>query len=191
MKNAGYKVIRSGRKTIGLRVEADGSVTVRAPYLCPASSIDKFVRDSAGWIEKQREKASSLGSAAASEGALSAEEIKKLSSGMKSLLPEKLERYSGLLGVNYGRVTVRCQKSKWGSCSAEGNLNFNCLLMLAPEGVLDYVIVHELCHRRHMDHSKAFWAEVERAVPDYKEKRRWLRENGGTLLMRARLGKEE
>ena len=191
MKNAGYKVIRSGRKTIGLRVEADGSVPVRAPYLCPASSIDKFVRDSAGWIEKQREKASSLGSAAASEGALSAEEIKKLSSGMKSLLPEKLERYSGLLGVNYGRVTVRCQKSKWGSCSAEGNLNFNCLLMLAPEGVLDYVIVHELCHRRHMDHSKAFWAEVERAVPDYKEKRRWLRENGGTLLMRARLGKEE
>lgn len=191
VKEEAYTLIRSKRKTIGLKVLEDGSVVVRAPRLCPASLIDDFVRSSSGFIEKQRAKLDKLSAEAGKEGALSEEEIKRLANEMKALLPEKLERYSKLLGVTRGRVTVRCQKTKWGSCTAEGNLSFNCLLMLAPEGVLDYVIVHELCHRRHMDHSKAFWAEVGRIFPDYKERRRWLREKGGALLLRARLGKGE
>lgn len=191
MKEEAYTLIRSKRKTIGLKVLEDGSVVVRAPRICPASLIDDFVRSSSGFIEKQRAKLDKLSAEAGKEGALSEEEIKRLANEMKAVLPEKLERYSKLLGVTCGRVTVRCQKTKWGSCTAEGNLSFNCLLMLAPEGVLDYVIVHELCHRRHMDHSKAFWAEVGRIFPDYKERRRWLREKGGALLLRARLGKGE
>ena len=66
----------------------------------------------------------------------------------------------------------------------QGNLNFNCLLMLAPEAVLDYVIIHELCHRKQMNHSAQFWAEVERILPDYTEQRRWLKQQGANLLAR-------
>lgn len=180
-----YTLIRSSRKTVGMSMDAEGRVVVRAPYLCPRGTIDRFVREQAGWIERQRKKLAAVNDTAASMGALSDTEIKALSKRMKAVLPEKLARYSAALGVTYGRVSVRCQKTKWGSCSSAGNLNFNCLLMLAPEGVLDYVIVHELCHRRHMDHSKRFWADVERACPEYKTHKKWLRDKGPILLKRA------
>ena len=73
-------------------------------------------------------------------------------------------------------------EKRWGSCSSKGNLNFNCLLMLAPSEILDYVVVHELCHRKQMNHSKAFWLEVEKVLPDYKESIEWLKEEGCQLM---------
>ena len=185
-----YTLIRSRRKTIGLSMDADGRVIVRAPYLCTRGTIDRFVREQAGWIARQREKLAAIDKSAAADGALSEAEIRALSKSMKAVLPEKLARYSAALGVTYGRVSVRCQKSKWGSCSSAGNLNFSCLLMLAPDGVLEYVIVHELCHRRHMDHSKRFWADVELVFPAFRQHKKWLRENGPTLLKRAEEGRK-
>lgn len=85
---------------------------------------------------------------------------------------------------NPPRLTVRHQKTLWGSCTTEGNLSFNCLLMLAPEEIRDYVVVHELCHLRHLNHSKEFWRAVENALPDYKSRRRWLKDNGSLILAR-------
>ena len=82
------------------------------------------------------------------------------------------------MGVSYGRITVREQKTRWGSCSAKGNLNFNWKLILMPEGILDYLVVHELAHRMEMNHSPAFWRVVEREIPDYRERRMWLKKNG-------------
>ena len=93
--------------------------------------------------------------------------------------------------MTWGRITIRCQKTRWGSCSAKGNLNFNCLLMLSPPQVQTYVVVHELAHRKHMDHSPAFWAEVETVLPDYRDSVRWLKTNGGKLLSRARQEMED
>lgn len=89
-----------------------------------------------------------------------------------------VEYFARQVGVDYGRITIRNQKTRWGSCSSKGNLNFNCLLMLAPAEILDYVVVHELCHRKEMNHSKAFWAEVEKVLPDYRESVKWLKEKG-------------
>ena len=83
-----------------------------------------------------------------------------------------------------GHITIRHQSSRWGSCSKKGNLNFNCLLMLAPAEVRDYVVVHELCHLLHMNHSKSFWREVARVMPNYRQPYNWLKENGGLLLAR-------
>ena len=84
----------------------------------------------------------------------------------------------------YGRVTVRCQRTKWGSCTSQGNLNFNCLLMLCPPEVIDSVVVHELCHRKEMNHSPRFWAEVEKILPDYKISRKWLKDHGEVIMRR-------
>ena len=88
------------------------------------------------------------------------------------------------LGVCFGRITIRNQRSRWGSCSSKGNLNFNCLLMLTPPEVIDSVVVHELCHRKEMNHSKAFYAEVLRVFPDYWKWDKWLKENGPQLMRR-------
>ena len=95
-----------------------------------------------------------------------------------------LARFAALVGVTYGRITIRAQKSRWGSCSGKGNLNFNCLLMLCSEDVRDYVVVHELCHRKELNHSPRFWAEVEKVLPGYKVQRKWLKDNGGGLIRR-------
>ena len=86
--------------------------------------------------------------------------------------------------MTYGNITIRNQRTRWGSCSAKGNLNFNCLLCLAPPGVLDAVVVHELCHRLEMNHSKRFYEEVLRVYPDYYKDHGWLKEHGSELLGR-------
>ena len=90
----------------------------------------------------------------------------------------------GVLGtfLVHADRTLLFSRTGWGSCSGKGNLNFNCLLMLAPPAVQDYVVVHELCHRKEMNHSPAFWAEVAGVLPDYASHRRWLRENGNGLI---------
>ena len=102
------------------------------------------------------------------------------------VIPGRVQYFAPLVGVDYGRISIRSQKTRWGSCSTAGNLNFNCLLLLAPPEVLDYVVVHELCHRKEMNHSPRFWAEVGRVLPDYKASKKWLRENGNRLMLLIR-----
>ena len=111
-------------------------------------------------------------------------ELRDLARHAKEVLPEIAAHYAPLVGVDYGRITIRAQRTRWGSCSAQGNLNFNCLLMLTPDDVMEYVVVHELCHRKEMNHSARFWAEVERVLPDYRRSRQWLKENGSGLICR-------
>jgi predicted metal-dependent hydrolase len=82
------------------------------------------------------------------------------------------------MGVKYERIAIKFQKTRFGSCSTKKNLNFNALVALMPSEILDYVIVHELSHLNQMNHSKAFWQEVEKIIPDYKKKRKWLKDNG-------------
>ena len=98
---------------------------------------------------------------------------------------EKIEKrvayYHPLTGGNYISITIRDQKSRWGSCSSRGTLSFNYRLLFAPPAVLDYVVVHELCHLTHMDHSKNFWDKVASVMPDYKTHRQWLKDHGQEL----------
>ncbi len=91
------------------------------------------------------------------------------------LIPARVKEYAEIIGVSYGRITIRNQKTRWGSCSSKGNLNFNCQLMRLPEELRDYVIIHELCHRKEMNHSAKFWSEVEKYCPDYKALRKKLK----------------
>lgn len=94
---------------------------------------------------------------------------------------ERLEYYKTRLGVNYAQVRIKEQKTRWGSCSGKGNLNFNWKLVMAPSDIIDYVVVHELCHLVHMNHSHNFWKLVERELPDYRARKRWLRDHGAAL----------
>lgn len=96
---------------------------------------------------------------------------------------QKALEYARILNVNFEKIHIKDQKSRWGSCSGRGNLNFNWRLIMAPEPVCDYVIIHELCHLRFMDHSANFWRLVESLCPNYRQYREWLKENGGQLYI--------
>lgn len=100
------------------------------------------------------------------------------------MVTQRAEYYAPLIGVTYNRIAIRAQHTRWGSCSGKGNLNFNCLLALVPAEVLDYTVVHELCHLKEMNHSPKFWGEVEKILPDYKQCRKWLKENGPKVIAR-------
>ena len=178
---AAYTLIRSSRKTVAVQVTAEGEVVVRAPRLCPKHKIEAFLRQKEPWIRAQQQKI-----AQSPRGpALTEAEHKLLVKEAKGWFARRTAWFAPLVGVTYGSVTIRTQKTRWGSCTGKGDLNFNCLLMLAPEEVRDYVVVHELCHRRHMDHSSAFWTEVERILPDYRLHRKWLKDNGAALMSAA------
>ena len=103
-------------------------------------------------------------------------EITELKKQARKYIPVRVAYYAAQIPVSYGRIAIRCQKTRWGSCSQKGNLNFNCLLMKLPPEIIDYVVVHELCHRLQMNHSRQFWAEVEKILPDYRKRRKWLKE---------------
>ena len=177
-----YELIRSNRKTIALQIKGDGRIIVRAPLRMAARDIQRFVDSKAAWIEKH------LGIIQQRQqpvvSAFTLEQLQQLADAAKSDLPQRVARFAALVGVTYGRITIRAQKSRWGSCSGKGNLNFNCLLMLCPEDVRDYVVVHELCHCKELNHSPRFWAEVEKVLPGYRVQRKWLKDNGGGLIRR-------
>ena len=102
------------------------------------------------------------------------------------IIEEKASEYAMRLSVSFQDIHIKDTKSRWGSCSGKGNLNFNCLLMLAPPEVIDYVVIHELCHRKEMNHSRAFCREVEKVMPDYKKSVLWLKNQGSMLIGRLR-----
>ena len=182
------EVRRSRRRSIGLEVRPDGSVILRVPNRLPKRDALAFLQTKEAWLRKcldQVEERESFAEAAGLEP-LTEDELSALTKAARAYFTEKCAWLAPVVGVDYGRISIRHQKTRWGSCSTKGNLNFNCLLMLAPEDVRDYVVVHELCHRKEMNHSSAFWAEVARVVPDYREKERWLKENGP--LLQRRLG---
>lgn len=173
-----YELIRSRRRTISIQVKADGRVVVRAPYLAPGRSIEAFVEEKASWIEEHVLAAKE--NAKNDKPSISPEEKKQYIKKAHILIPQRVDYYAQLVGVGYNRIAIKDTRTRWGSCSGDGNLNFSYKLILMPMEILDYVVVHELCHRIYMNHSKEFWSEVERVIPDYKERRKWLKENGNT-----------
>ena len=182
-----YKVIYSGRRTVGLEIKPDGQVLVRAPMRMSREDIRRFVADHEQWIVRHREIVRQRTADADEADRLTMEDIRRLADEAMKVIPKRVAYYAPKVGVNYGRITIRNQRSRWGSCSAKGNLNFNCLLMLAPPEVLDSVVVHELCHRIEMNHSERFYKEVLRVFPDYWKWDRWLKENGNRLMRRMRV----
>lgn len=165
----------------------DNLVLVKAPYGTTERTVQEFLLSKKDWITKHLEKQNREEEKAESLGLLSADEIKQIKKQARKIIPQRVEFWANKIGVTYGRIAIRLQSSRWGSCAQNGNLNFNCLLVIMPPEIMDSVVVHELCHRRHMNHSKEFYAEIDRVFPDYKRCNKWLKDNGEVYLKRVSL----
>lgn len=176
-----YEIIKSSRKTIAVEVRQDGSVLVRAPRNCPQSRIDTFLKEKQAWILSKVEEQKERDADSMKIQPLSEAEQRLYRDKARDIFEQKVSYYARMMGVSYGRIAIRDQKTRWGSCSGEGNLNFNWRLIFAPAGVLDYVVVHELAHRKEMNHSPRFWRVVEDTMPEYRKYQKWLKENGRGL----------
>ena len=177
-----FPLIRSARRTLALELSGE-TILIRAPRLMSEARIRSMVQEKEHWIRQHLKRIDRTRQEAGEP--LSEAELLTLKQHGKTVFAQRAAYYAQKIGVTYGTSTVRAQKSRWGSCSAAGNLSFNCLLLLAPPEVLDSVVVHELCHRLHMDHSAAFYGEVLRVFPEYRKHNAWLKQHGAALLLRA------
>lgn len=166
-----YSVIYSNRKTISLSVKG-GVVTVRAPRRTPKSFIDDFVRRHSAFIEKHLPEEKSR---MEKYCLLTESEIEKIKKEARAYFSEKTEYYSQIMGLKYSRIRITGAKTRFGSCSSKGNISFSYRLMLYPEAAREYVVVHELAHLCEMNHSKNFYAVIEKILPDYKERIKLLK----------------
>ena len=178
-----YQLIRSRRKTISIQIKG-GKVIVRAPLQTKNAEIEAFIHQKMNWIEKHLKEQQKRAEEKKALPPFTEEEIRAMAEKALQIIPLRVAWYARQIGVDYGRITIRNQKTRWGSCSAKGNLNFNCLLVLTPQEVMDSVVVHELCHRKEMNHSTDFYKEVYRVFPDYDRCRKWLNEHQDSLIGR-------
>jgi len=213
----GYSLLPSkGSKSICLRVNRDGSVTVRAPRFVTKSTVEQFIGKRTAWIvEKQKyfeqllvlypPKEFKNGESFQFLGRnlrlrlkhvinLKTPKCKVESGRLKLFLYAKhtelrtaafVRKHSSALAVKSGRISVVDQKKRWGSCSRKGDIRINWRLALMPPAVIEYIIVHELCHLKVHDHSPKFWNIVKSVLPDYENRRAWLRQHGPAVFLMA------
>lgn len=174
-------IIKSDRKTISMEIRPDGKLTIRAPKRMTYREIEAFIESKSQWIEKTLAKTNST-----NENIIpyTDEEIASFIKLAKEIIPERVKYFAEKVGVEYNSITIRNAKTRWGSCSSKRNLNFSCLLTQMPPEILDSVVVHELCHIKEMNHSKRFYAEIYKVMPDYDKYDKWLKTNGYKYLSR-------
>ena len=161
----------SSRKARKMRIEVGvNGLKVVKPVFVSFVFIEQFIKSRAAWIIKNLEVTKKY----VQPEVIPEGELKVLKRKAAHLILARLEFYNKFYGFKYKSLSVRDQKTRWGSCSRQGALNFNCRLALLPERLLDYVAVHELCHLKEMNHSSKFWVLVEKTIPDYKERRKEL-----------------
>lgn len=168
--------VRRARRYV-LRMHPDGTLRVTVPPFGSLAEATAFVRSQHGWIARQRMRA--LRVAAAQPPA---EAVAELKARAARELPARLLELAAAHGFHVARVTVRAQRTLWGSCSRRrGSISINWRVVRMPDPVRDYILLHELAHLQHPNHSTAFWALVASICPAHRDARRWLREHGESL----------
>ena len=180
------EVRRSKRKSAAIKITADMQIVVFVPLYVSDNEIERLVISKSKWIDEHMLKVQSTIDERSKLEKITFEQIKELADQAVEYIPKRVKYYAEKENFVYNKITIKNLVSRWGSCSTKGNLNFNCLLMLMPDYVIDYIVVHELCHLREMNHSEKFWAEVEKIMPDYQRAELWLKQNGGNLISRMR-----
>ena len=167
-----YKLIFSNRKTIAIEINENCEVIVRAPRFANKNAIEKFVLSKKDWIEKTLKKQSER---AKNKKTFSQDELQELYNFGKAFLEENLPIWAKEIGVKPTGVKITSAKKRFGSCNARNSLCFSVYLFSYEKPAIEYVIVHELCHIKHHNHSKKFWSEVEKHLPDYKQREKLLK----------------
>jgi predicted metal-dependent hydrolase len=172
-------VVRRSRRARrwNLQLPWGGPALLTVPQWLPEQEVERLIGEQRGWLE--RERAKQVPRLRLDPQAVSETEARRAA---RELVRMVAEEEAPPLGVEFRRIEVRDQRTRWGSCSPRGTLSFNWRLVLAPFAVLDYVVVHELCHLREANHSRRFWRLVESRRPGWREQRNWLREHGPELL---------
>jgi len=180
-----YRIRRSLRKTCQITVGKDKIVMVKMPLLSSDAEAEELIRRHHRWILKRMESMETEALETEKIPKLSEEEKREIKKQAQRVIPERVAYYAALGGVSYRKISYRFQRTRWGSCTRNGDLSFNCLLMLAPPEVLDSVVVHELCHRKVMNHSPRFYEEIAKIYPEYKKCNTWLKKHGRELMGRV------
>lgn len=180
------EVRRSKRKSAAIKITADMQIVVFVPLYVSDNEIERMVISKSKWIDEHMLKVQSTIDERSKLEKITFEQVKELADQAVEYIPKRVKYYAEKENFVYNKITIKNLVSRWGSCSTKGNLNFNCLLMLTPDYVIDYIVVHELCHLREMNHSEKFWTEVEKIMPDYQRAVLWLKQNGGNLISRMR-----
>ncbi|MBU1178102.1 M48 family metallopeptidase [Patescibacteria group bacterium] len=170
-----YTLRTSNRaRNLRLTINLDGELVVTKPWLVSTRQVERFMQQKAGWILKKMTAIKTRGnnSLLANVGAA---DYLKYKEQARALAIQKVTDFGQIYGLGYNRIFIRNQKTRWGSCSAQKNLNYNFRIALLPERLVDYIIVHELCHLQELNHSQRFWALVGQEIPYYKEARKELR----------------
>lgn len=162
-------------RRLKLTVNARGQVKVTIPYYASYRQAQDFVLAHSTWIFQ------TLAKVPPKTVKPTPQEMKVIKQQAFEAIAPLAEHYTKLYQVQFARISIRDQSSVWGSCSRSGTLSFSWRLLKAPEHILRYVVVHEICHLREMNHSKKFWELVALSVPDYKYCRKWLRTEGKLL----------
>ncbi|MBQ4332352.1 MAG: M48 family metallopeptidase [Clostridia bacterium] len=170
-----YTLIRSDRRTLGLEITPDLTVVVRAPRRCRQPDIDRFVAAHGDWIDRHLE-VQRRRQAARAARQVTPEQEAELRRRAVEIIPQRVAVYAARMGVTPTGVRITGAQKRFGSCSGKNSLCFSWRLMQYPMEAVDYVVVHELAHIRHHDHSPAFWGCVERTMPDYRRRQALLRD---------------
>lgn len=166
-----YTLKRSVRaRTVRLAIYPDGAVVVTAPRFFGLEAIERFVMRHSEWIREKVEKTKDR-----TVIRIARRDIPALKKQALALAHARCEYFAGIYGLTYRKISIRAQKTRWGSCSQSGNLSFNYKIAVLPSHIADYVIVHELCHLVEFNHKKKFWDTVAKTVPDHKMIRKEIR----------------
>lgn len=185
------RIIPSNRRSMSIQITPEKKILVRVPQWISFHQLDSLLVEKKDWILKHYQSIPEPKELSIREqNQLTALE-KRYRKAAKEYIPARVTHFHRFTGGAYDKVVIRDQKTRWGSCSSNGTLSFNYRLMLAPPQILDYVVVHELCHLKHMNHSPEFWKAVEQVLPDYKERRKWLKDHGNELTIENHLFPKE
>jgi len=168
-----YRLVRSSRQTVAVEIQADASVLVRSPWHMSLEDIEAFLLKHAAWVGENMAKRQLMHAVYPEP---SPEEAKRLMQLAKHYIPERVAYYGAQMGLQPSRITITSARTRYGSCSAKNALSFSWRIMQYPLRAVDYVIVHELAHIPHKNHSAAFYARIAAAMPDHQERRALFRE---------------